>query len=327
MSKAPYLLKAMAAGSVALLVMTAFESAKALSFTHLSLWQSHAITILFSATLVFTLSAIFLRREQRKLNTSNALSDSLQESLPGVVCIFNASGIIRRWNTNFLGYSATEMLGSGITGTVAPESLDSVQRAMRNAFETGAGEADAWLIAKNGAKIPCLLTGVRTIFENETCVVGIALDNSARKQAEERVRLQSAALESAANAVVITDAHGTIQWVNRAFTLLTGYSLAEAVGQNPRILKSGMQDESFYENLWNTVRAGKIWSGEIKNRKKNGQIYIEEMTIAPVKSETGEITNFIAIKQDVTERKRIETALRQSEEQFREIAENISEVF
>ena len=190
------------------------------------------------------------------------------ESLPGVVCIFNASGIIRRWNSNFLGYSIAEKLGSGITATVAPESLETVQRAMRNTFETGAGEADALLIAKNGAKIPCLLTGVRTIFENETCLIGIALDNSARKQAEEHGRLQSAALESAANAVVITDARGTIQWVNRAFTLLTGYSLEEAVGQNPRILKSDKQDESFYKNLWNTVLSGYVWSGELRNRKK-----------------------------------------------------------
>ncbi len=327
MSKAPYLWKAMIAGSAALAVMTAFETVKAITLKHLTLWQSHGITIAFTATLVLTLSAIFLRREHKKLSASNALFDSLMESLPGVVCIFNASGVIRRWNSNFLGYSIAEKLGSGITGTVAPESLDTVQRAMRSTFETGAGEADALLIAKNGAKIPCLLTGVRTIFENETCLMGIALDNRARKQAEEHGRLQSAALESAANAVVITDARGTIQWVNRAFTLLTGYSLEEAVGQNPSILKSGKQDESFYENLWKTVLSGYVWSGELRNRKKSGEIYAEEMTIAPVKSETGEITNFIAIKQDVTERKRIETALRQSEEQFREIAENISEVF
>src|SRR5271168_1792118 len=103
MTKVSYIWKAATAGLAALLVMTAFESVKALSFKQLTLWESHGITIAFTAALVFTLGAIFLRREQVKLNTSTALSDSLFESLPGVVCIFNASGIIRRWNSNFLG--------------------------------------------------------------------------------------------------------------------------------------------------------------------------------------------------------------------------------
>jgi len=130
-----------------------------------------------------------------------------------------------------------------------------------------------------------------------------------RKRAEDKLRLQSAALESAANAIVITDPRGSIQWVNPAFTELTGYPLEESVGHNPRILKSDKQDQSFYRSLWNTILAGKVWSGVITNRKKNGQLYTEEMTIAPVRSKTGEIANFIAIKQDVTERKRVEAEL------------------
>jgi PAS domain S-box-containing protein len=148
-----------------------------------------------------------------------------------------------------------------------------------------------------------------------------------RERAGEQLRLQSAALESAANAIIITDARGTMQWVNPAFTHITEYSFEEAIGKNPSILKSGKQDESFYQNLWITILAGKVWVGEIANRKKGGQFYTEEMTIAPVRSLTGEITNFVAIKQDVTERKRVEAALRQSEEKFRDLAENIPEVF
>jgi PAS domain S-box-containing protein len=148
-----------------------------------------------------------------------------------------------------------------------------------------------------------------------------------RERADERVRLQSAALESAANAIIITDPRGTIQWVNPAFTRLTGYPVKDVIGQNPRILKSDKQDESFYRNLWKTILAGKAWAGELTNLKKDGQLYLEEMTIAPVLSVNGEITNFIAIKQDVTERKRVEVALKQSEEQFRDLAENIPEVF
>jgi two-component system, sensor histidine kinase and response regulator len=291
------------------------------------LWQSHILTIIYCAALVYFLTAVFLRREQVKLKASMTLSDSLMENLPGAVCMFNASGVVRRLNNNFLGYSSAEMLPVGIIGTVAPESQDAVQRAMKNAFDNGAGETDAWLVAKSGEKIPGYLTGVRIIFENEPCVLGIAIDLSKQKRAEEHVRLQSAALESAANAIVITDARGAMQWVNPAFTRLTGYPFEEAVGQNPRILKSGKQDATFYKNLWNTILGGKVWAGEITNLRKDGRLYTEEMTIAPVRSGTGDITNFIAIKQDVTERNQVNAALRESEEQFRELAENIPEVF
>ena len=327
MSKLQYLRKAMAASLAAVLLTSAYEALKEASFSNLTPWQSHSITVLFCGIAVFFLSAMFLRREQAKLEESISLSESLLHSLPGVVCVFDALGNVRRWNTNFLGYHASEVLKTGIMSTVAPESLNAVQQVMKNAFDTGAAETEACLVAKSGAKIPCYLTGARIIFENEPCVVGVAIDISKRKRLAERAFLQSAALESAANAIVITDARGSIQWVNSSFTLLTGYALEEVVGQNPRILKSGKQDESLYTNLWNTILAGRVWKGEITNRKKDGQLYTEEMTIASVHSVSGEITNFIAIKQDITERKRVEAALQQSEEQFRNLAENIHQVF
>ena len=315
----------MAASLAALLVTGAYEGIKEAIFSDLTRWQSHGITVLFCGIVVFFLSAMFLGREQAKLDESVSLSESLLHSLPGVVCVFDAQGHIRRWNTNFLGYDASEVLGSGIMSTVAPESLNAVQQTMKIAFDNGAAETEAWLVAKSGAKIPCYLTGARIIFENEPCVVGVAIDISKRKRLEERAFLQSAALESAGNAIVITDARGSIQWVNPSFSQLTGYALEEVVGQNPRILKSGKQDESLYRDLWNTILAGRVWKGEIANRKKDGQLYTEEMTIASVHSASGEITNFIAVKQDITERKRVEAALRQSEEQVRLLLESTAE--
>jgi len=127
-----------------------------------------------------------------------------------------------------------------------------------------------------------------------------------RKNAEARLQLQSGALEAAANAIVITDSRGDIQWTNIAFTALTGYSAAEAIGQNPRVLRSGKHDEAFYRHLWDTVSAGKVWSGEIINRRKDGNLYTEEMTITPIKDNRGGITNYIAVKQDITRRKKLE---------------------
>ena len=132
---------------------------------------------------------------------------------------------------------------------------------------------------------------------------------NALRQSEERMRLQTAALESAANGVAITDRKGTIQWINPAFTQLTGYSAEEAIGQNPRILKSGQHPGSFYDQMWETISQGLVWKGEIINRHKSGQLYHEEMTITPVREVSGAITHFIAIKQDIGERKRAEAEL------------------
>jgi diguanylate cyclase (GGDEF)-like protein/PAS domain S-box-containing protein len=133
-------------------------------------------------------------------------------------------------------------------------------------------------------------------------------------RAEEWLRLQSVALDAAANGVVITRRDGQIIRVNRAFTSITGYSIDEVLGKNLRLLKSGVHDASFYQSLWETILAGQVWHGEITNRRKDGSLYTEEQTIAPVRDEHGEITHFVAIKQDITERKRAEESLRQQTE-------------
>jgi PAS domain S-box-containing protein len=133
-------------------------------------------------------------------------------------------------------------------------------------------------------------------------------------RAEEQLRVQATALNAAANAIVITDHKGTIQSVNPAFTALTGYTAPEAVGQNPRILKGGQQDEAFYQNLWQTISSGQVWSGELTNRRKDGSLYAEEMTITPLRNADGTIARYIAIKQDISGRKRAEEELRASQQ-------------
>ena len=125
----------------------------------------------------------------------------------------------------------------------------------------------------------------------------------------ERLRLASA-IEQAAEAVVMTDAAGAIQYVNPAFTGMTGYSSEEAMGQNPSILKSGRQDPQYYTDLWETIRDGRVWRGELINRRKDGSLYTEEMTITPVRDPYGATTSYIAIKQDVTRRRAAEEAQR-----------------
>lgn len=132
------------------------------------------------------------------------------------------------------------------------------------------------------------------------------------QSAGERIWLQAAALQAAANAIVITNREGSILWVNRAFCDLTGYSEQEVCGKTPRLLKSSEYDHSFYQELWETILSGKVWHGEIRNRKKNGALYFEEMTITPLHS-AGDITHFVAIKQDITEKKKLESQYRHAQ--------------
>ncbi len=141
--------------------------------------------------------------------------------------------------------------------------------------------------------------------------VGISRDITERKKAEKKILTQSKALESAANAIVITDIDGTILWINPAFTKLTGYTSEEAIGKNPRVLKSEKHDDGFYKEMWRTILAGNVWQGEITNRKKNGDLYYEHLTITPIVDANGKVFQFVAVKQDITERKQAEQKLRQ----------------
>ncbi len=134
-----------------------------------------------------------------------------------------------------------------------------------------------------------------------------------RKQADEETRKLLFAVEQSPVSIVITDTEGAIEYVNPKFTELTGYSKEEVLGQNPRLLKSGKQSKELYTHLWQTIKAGKVWRGVFLNQKKDGSLFSERTTISPVMDEAGHITRFIAIKEDITERLKLEDQLRQSQ--------------
>ncbi len=133
--------------------------------------------------------------------------------------------------------------------------------------------------------------------------VAIAIENARLVQS---LRLQVAALNAAANAIVISDTQGIIQWVNPAFSALTGYSAAEAIGNKTSLLHSGEHNHEFYADMWQKLMEGQVWQGEIVNRRKDGSLYTEEQIITPVRDEKGQVFRFIAIKQDITRRKQAE---------------------
>ncbi|UFS69880.1 SpoIIE family protein phosphatase [Geomonas sp. RF6] len=148
---------------------------------------------------------------------------------------------------------------------------------------------------------------------------GLIKDITERKRAEESLKLQGAALEAAANAIVITDSEGHVIWVNPAFIKMTGYQDEEAMKKPLSFLKSDLHDLKFYRELWATINSGKVWHGEMVNRRSDGSLYPEEQTITPVTDEKGRIQNFICIKQDITERKAAERALLENASMLKEM--------
>ncbi|UCH63934.1 MAG: PAS domain-containing sensor histidine kinase [Fidelibacterota bacterium] len=146
-----------------------------------------------------------------------------------------------------------------------------------------------------------------------------------QKQIELKIKQLSTAVEQSPASIVITDPSGTIEYVNPKFTEVTGYKYEEVIGQNPRVLKSGSQPVEFYSTLWKTITSGKEWRGDFCNRKKNGEVYWENASISPIKSSTGEITHFVAVKEDITERKLAEEALEAAEKRYRQLVEETSD--
>lgn len=146
-------------------------------------------------------------------------------------------------------------------------------------------------------------------------------DISERVKADKRLRQLSRIVEQAPLSIAITNLDGAIDYVNPTFLQVTGYTMAEVLGQNPRVLKSGLTPAATYIDMWATLTRGQVWRGELSNKKKNGEIYHERAVIAPVADETGRVTHYVALKEDVTKQKQIEDELRQSNERFRSMFE------
>ena len=184
------------------------------------------------------------------------------------------------------------------------------QEVMPVFWQCGQWRGEAVGKRRDGSEFPQELSLTRIEGGGLVCVVR---DISAAKRAEElRARLATA-VEQAAEVIVITDTAGTIQYVNPAFERVSGYSAAEAIGANPRILKSGAHDARFYAAMWRTLTGGGVWSGHLVNRRKDGTLYEEEATISPIRDAAGAIVNLVAVKRDVTGEVQLAHQLRESQ--------------
>ncbi|HHW64124.1 MAG TPA: PAS domain S-box protein [Rhodocyclaceae bacterium] len=209
------------------------------------------------------------------------------------------------------GYPIEEMRHMPIGDLYAPEERDRLPELLAEADRTGNVSFESVHLQKDGRRLPMMI-GITALQDDCGHTVArfvFALDISARKTAEEELRKLSRAVEQSPESIVITNTLAEIEYVNQAFIDNTGYSREEALGQNPRVLQSGRTTPETYRNLWDTVTAGKSWSGEFFNRRKDGTEYLEHVTITPIHDAGGTITHYIAVKQDITEERRMEEEL------------------
>ncbi len=185
---------------------------------------------------------------------------------------------------------------------VHEEDRDAVELFIRDAQERVSDFQFEYRVAASDDAIRHISTRGRFLSVDGTSLraIGACWDVTSEKQEEQQRRLLSTVLESAVNAIMITDAEGRITWVNAAFAELTGYALDEVRGENPRILNSGKHDDKFYREMWETISQGNTWHGQLVNRRKDGALYTEETTIMPVRGDYGEIVSFVCMKRDIT---------------------------
>ena len=257
-------------------------------------------------------------RLQRELVASETRYRRLFESAKDGILILNATtGQIIDANpflTHLLGYSRQELLGRHLWDIGTFKNIAENRAAFEKLCDREYIRYENLpLQAKHGRVVPVeFVSNLYSVCDEKVIQCNIR-DISARKETEAWLHLQAKALESSANAILVTDSSGVIIWVNNAFTTMTGYTAKEAIGQNPKILKSGMQSDSIYKDMWSVLLKGQIWRGEVVNRRKDGSLYTEDMTITPVSHDSRSITHFIAVKQDVTLQRKLELHLRQSQ--------------
>jgi PAS domain S-box-containing protein len=265
---------------------------------------------------------ITMRRDAEKhLAQMEGRYRGLLEAAPDAMVVVNKAGEIVLLNVQAekqFGYSRDELVGKNVKSIIpegfaerlVADGLRSAEDALAQQIGTGIE-----LIGrrKNGSEFPIEIM-LSPLESAEGILVTAAIrDISIRKLAEaEHIRLMTA-IEQAAEAVVITDPEEQILYVNPAFSAMTGYSREEALGMNTRVLKSGKQDAAFYASMWAALLDGQVWRGEMINRRKDGSLYTEKMSITPVRNEHGKLTHIVAMKEDITARKLLEGQYRQAQ--------------
>ncbi len=256
--------------------------------------------------------------------------DSMAEGIYGVdrqgCCTF-----ANRACLEMLGYSSSEeVLGREMHALIHhshadghPYEASACPASLLMLSADGVHVQDEVFWRKDGSPLP-VEYWARPIVENGEVIGAVVawFDVSAQRATEDRLRKLSQAVEQSPNAIIITDTQGSIEYVNEAFVRISGYSAEEVLGRNPRLLQSGQTRPEVYASLWAALARGECWQGELINRRKNGEIFIEHQIFSPIRQANGQITHYLAVKEDVTARKRDQAEL----ENYRQHLEQLVQV-
>ena len=279
------------------------------------------ILSLLGAIIITSLLLALIHRTrliEQERNELRVITDTMIEGMYTI----DATGKILQINARaleLLGYTKEELLGQEAHSLFHSHSLNEhvtlEQCPLFQALQKGLpfkGD-EQYFTCKDTHIIPVEIYGQPLFYENN--VIGMVTtfhDLSGQKASDAQMKLLYRALETTTNAVVITNKETFVEWANPAFERLTGYKITEALGKKPRdLVFSGIQSESFYKQMWATILAKETWHGEVVNRKKNGELYNEELSITPVLDHNNEIQHFVAIKQDISDRKKNEDVINQ----------------
>ncbi len=249
-----------------------------------------------------------LRAAQAEIQAGLERYTELFDFAPAGYFTITADGTIRLVNltgATWLGSERAHLIGKRLNVMVAEGDRKIFSDFLDRVFASSKNENCRVLLTPAGQSPLIVRLDAKRREEGDCCRV-VMTDITERKQVEASHARLAMAVEQAAETIVITDAQGMILYANPAFEKTTGYTQAEALGQNPRVIKSGKHDAAFYRQMWKTLLQGEVWSGHFLNKRKDGAMYQEEATISPIRNDEGKITNFVAVKRDVSREVQLE---------------------
>ncbi|MEI6682907.1 MAG: PAS domain S-box protein [Bacteroidota bacterium] len=249
-----------------------------------------------------------------RLQVREAENRAIVNAVPDLLFRLDRNGVFLDYKSSepeYLNVPQDAIIGGSVTELLPENMTGMMLQALEQSFNSPGPVTFEYTLLM-GNKSRYFENRVARITDNEALV--IIRDVTDQKIVLNELKMHNAAFESFALAIIITDIDGIITWANKSFTTLSGYRMDEIIGHSTReLMKSGKMEMPFYDDMWNTILDNKVWSGELINRKKDDTVYWEEMTISPLHNPSGIITGFIAIKIDITGRKHMEQALRESE--------------
>ncbi|MGB5444724.1 MAG: EAL domain-containing protein [Psychromonas sp.] len=277
--------------------------------SHLPYWVVPALIAAFILVMLTSSIIYYLHRFNRRLalaQTTLVQSEerfkAISEATYGGIIIHN-QGVILECNnclSEITGYSYAELIGMNGFQLIAPEHIDATLENIRNAYPHS---YEVTGVRKDGSTYPLAIKGKNIVYKGCTARVIEFLDITNRKKTEEQLKLAASVFTHAREGIMITDASGVIIDVNATFTHITGYSREKVLGENPRFLKSGQHSQEFYTDMWTSLQEKKQWSGELWNKRKNGELFAELLTISAVSDINGKTQNYVALFSDITQMK------------------------